>query len=327
MPVQFHAPPGWPQTPPDFIPSEGWRPAEHWGAAPPSWVFYTESGQPTASPPGAWNPHGPGGAAAPQAEDDTSRPSWRRPVNAPDVWVAQEPPVHPAGQRPENAARPGGAMSRPVRLLIIGAAAAVVVLAVVLGLLNVVGREPVVTATQFDSLLPDGTRVGGISLGDGDAAGTGGGDYLSGNGMGGTCLDDLLGVAGADAEGLSTGGGSLGVDPATGMVAGNALHVWANRLGTVDDAKARYQKLQRSREQSDCFTGSEQQQLADGELIGSSSRSPRWEAYGTPQSSSLLLAQRGNIVFLAFSSSTRGKEDMQTLAAELTARVDLLGDE
>ncbi|WP_091186698.1 hypothetical protein [Microlunatus flavus] len=234
-------------------------------------------------------------------------------------WTVGEQ-ASPVGRRP---AGPG----RRRRLLVVAAVALAVLVAAVFGVVTALGQEPTVTATQFDSLLPSGTRVGGVAIGEGDLTGRGGGDYLGEMGFMGTCLADLVSVAGADAEGLSTGGGSMGVDPATGLVAGNSLHVWADRFATPDAAKARYQKLQRSREQSGCFTGSEQQQVMEGRLLDGRTRSPRWEVYGDGKRGSYLLAQRGNVVFVALAVSVQNKEDAHNLASELTARVDLLGDE
>ncbi|MDO5676815.1 MAG: hypothetical protein Q4G35_04825 [Propionibacteriaceae bacterium] len=56
-PVTFHTPPNWPPCPPGWVPGADWRPDPLWGPAPAGWAFYRGPyGEPSAPPPGAWQP-------------------------------------------------------------------------------------------------------------------------------------------------------------------------------------------------------------------------------------------------------------------------------
>src|SRR5437660_1409617 len=37
---RFNAPPGWPPTPPGFVPPSDWHPDPSWPAAPPAWQWW-----------------------------------------------------------------------------------------------------------------------------------------------------------------------------------------------------------------------------------------------------------------------------------------------
>ncbi len=37
---RFNAPPGWPPTPPEFVPPADWNPDPSWPAAPPGWQWW-----------------------------------------------------------------------------------------------------------------------------------------------------------------------------------------------------------------------------------------------------------------------------------------------
>jgi len=37
---RFNPPPGWPPTPPGFVPPAGWHPDPSWPAAPPDWTWW-----------------------------------------------------------------------------------------------------------------------------------------------------------------------------------------------------------------------------------------------------------------------------------------------
>jgi len=280
--------------PVDFLPGSQWRPQEHWGAAPRGWVFYTRSGQPTSPPDGLWDPG----------------PTY---VPPPVFATANKPP------RPARGARRW--------LLLIGAVSVVLVLvAAALIVRSVVGKEPVVTSTQFASIIPQGTVLGGVEL---DDVQTGRSTDPAINGpdaSGGTCLSDLVQVAGAGAEVTLARGGSMGVDPTTGLIDGNELLIWAARLPDVDQARQRYDQLRKARKQLDCFTGPEKQQMVSGKELAHRNQSPRWEIYGDGvRSTSYSLLQRGNILCIVSAAKARAVSDAKALDEEIAGRVDLLG--
>jgi hypothetical protein len=39
----FNPPPGWPPTPPGFVPPAGWHPDPSWPSAPPGWQWWIAS--------------------------------------------------------------------------------------------------------------------------------------------------------------------------------------------------------------------------------------------------------------------------------------------
>ena len=290
----FHSPPGWPEMPVGFLPGSQWRPQEHWGAAPPGWVFYTRSGQPASPPDGLWDP------------EQTYVPT--------PVSTAPNKPPRPAGD------------GRRWLLLISAAAVVLVLVAAVLIVRSVVGKEPVVTSTQFASLIPQGTVLGGVEVGDVQGGRSTDPDINGPDGSGGTCLSDLVQVAGAGAEVTLVRGGSMGVDPTTGLIDGNELRIWATRMPDVDQARQRYDQLRKAREQLDCFTGPEQQQMVPGKKLAQRKQSPRWEIYGDgARSASYSLLQRGNVLFVVSAAKARAASDAEALNKEIAGRVDLLG--
>ncbi len=53
--MRFMAPPGWPSTPPEWVPERGWRPDPAWPAAPSGWAFWVDSaGAKVAGPVGVY---------------------------------------------------------------------------------------------------------------------------------------------------------------------------------------------------------------------------------------------------------------------------------
>jgi len=95
MPVQFHAPPGWPTPATGWAPPPGWLPDPAWPPAPDGWQFWTTV------------PAAPGVVAEtslplPATPDQPASPSYgsTAPLQPPTVW----PPQHGgAGDRPTGA--------------------------------------------------------------------------------------------------------------------------------------------------------------------------------------------------------------------------------
>lgn len=55
--MRFHAPPGWPPTPPDWTPEPGWEPDPQWPTPPPAWAYWLDDhGMPLRPRPGATLP-------------------------------------------------------------------------------------------------------------------------------------------------------------------------------------------------------------------------------------------------------------------------------
>lgn len=58
MPYRLNSPPGWPQTPADWVPEPGWEPDRSWPTPPEAWQLWQRTQpRPRHQPRSAWDPH------------------------------------------------------------------------------------------------------------------------------------------------------------------------------------------------------------------------------------------------------------------------------
>lgn len=83
MPVEFHAPPGWPAPPTGWTPPPGWMPDPEWPPAPEGWQFWTQGPDAHAGPSPA-----PASASALGPQVRAAEPSYggTAPIRPPSAW-------------------------------------------------------------------------------------------------------------------------------------------------------------------------------------------------------------------------------------------------
>jgi hypothetical protein len=238
--LKFHTPPAWPPMPDGFIPDDGWRPAPYWGVAPADWTFYSFNGQRVSPPAGKWRP-GPGDIAQPFGAD--SFQASRPPVPSTAIHHSRES-RHLSSPWTSEAAR--HAVVTPSRLprsgmIIVIVAIAIIGLAVATLLARTVQQriaaltgEPL-THQQLVSAFDAGNVVGEVEF----TSITEKGADTAFQGI--VCTDMLIPLFSTESRVVSSSAGGIGVDPNTGLIAGDEyVNVDAVDLTTTAEARTAF---------------------------------------------------------------------------------------